>query len=140
MGKRNRSKKIAPDADAKGFGHNPFAAHFGTSPDAAEEATSSPEPAPDKASPGAATLDLNRQKNLRLRVERKGRGGKTVTLIQGFSMGQIASAEDALEDLVGQLKRALSCGATLEDDTIVLQGDQRDRAARWLEDQGAKVR
>lgn len=139
MGKRSKSKKIAPDADAKGFGHNPFAAHFGASPEPTNDAENTAE-APDEDAPDAATLDLNRQKNLHLRVERKGRGGKTVTLLGGFKTGAGAPTKDALEDLVGQLKRALGCGASLEDDTIVLQGDQRDRAASWLSAQGASLR
>ncbi|RDV36761.1 translation initiation factor [Bradymonadaceae bacterium TMQ3] len=139
MGKRKTSKKIAPDADARGFGHNPFAAHFGASPQPTDSPQNTAESSTE-ASSGTATLDLHQQKNLHLRVERKGRGGKTVTLLGGFKAGAGTPPKDALEDLVGQLKRALGCGAALEDDTIVLQGDQRERAASWLNARGATLR
>jgi translation initiation factor 1 len=35
-------------------------------------------------------------------------------------------------------KRALGCGGTLEDGALVLQGDQRTRVARWLEERGVR--
>ncbi|RAL23004.1 translation initiation factor [Lujinxingia litoralis] len=135
---RNASKKkIALDADTKGFGHNPFAAHFGqaSSPAAPPEETSTAPNPQHQPAPGA-TLNLARLKHLRLRIERKGRGGKTVTLLEGLG----SPGEDALEALLGQLKRALGCGAAIDGEAIALQGDQRERAARWLQEQGASVR
>jgi len=65
----------------------------------------------------------------RVRHERKGRGGKTVTLVEG-----IAALDDAgRKALARALGKALGCGASVEDDAVVLQGDQRERATEWLE-------
>jgi translation initiation factor 1 len=96
---------------------------------ASAEEPAAPEPtasAPDE-------VDLARQGRLSLQVQRKGRGGKTVTLLQGV---QAPSA--ALKQLVRDLGRALGTGARIEGDAIVIQGDARDRAHAWLTARGAQ--
>jgi translation initiation factor 1 len=62
---------------------------------------------------------------------RKGRGGKTVTIVSGVR-------EAARETLMRELKKALGCGATTEEASIVLQGDVGDRVKPWLEARGAR--
>jgi len=64
-----------------------------------------------------------------VRRTRKGRGGRTVTLVQGVTAGHDAVAR--------QLKKQLGAGARVEDGEVVVQGDQVERVARWLESQGA---
>lgn len=66
-----------------------------------------------------------------VRRERKGRGGKTVTVVSGL-------AADALEKTAKRMRKSLGCGSSVEGETIVLQGDQTDRAAAWLEGEGIK--
>ena len=63
--------------------------------------------------------------------ERKGRGGKTVTLVRGLAMPTAA-----LADLARDMRHALGTGGTLEDETVVLNGDQSQRAADWLRQRG----
>jgi translation initiation factor 1 len=67
-----------------------------------------------------------------VRHERKGRAGRTVTLVQG-----VALKTEALEEFARDMKKALGCGATLEDGDIVLQGDIVDRVVAYLEKKGA---
>jgi translation initiation factor 1 len=62
---------------------------------------------------------------------RKGRGGKTVTMVTG-----VRSA--ARENVCRDLKKALGCGATIEDDAVVVLGDVADRVRAWLEAHGAR--
>lgn len=64
---------------------------------------------------------------------RKGRGGRTVTVIAGLRGG-----DAVLDGLCRELKRALGCGASVEGETIVVSGDLIDRVKKWLEDAGAK--
>ena len=64
---------------------------------------------------------------------RKGRGGRTVTVVSGLRGG--ASVLDAH---CRDLKKALGCGASVEGETIVVSGDLIDRVKKWLEDAGAK--
>ena len=68
-----------------------------------------------------------------LRKESKGRGGKTVTLLSGSHL----SPEDA-EKLAKTLRKALGCGSRIEESTVILQGDLRDRGKLWLLSHGAK--
>lgn len=88
------------------------------------------EPAPARPSTAPSSDLLSRRRRLSAQVERKGRGGKTVTLLRGFQPG------DDLDPLCGELKRHLGCGATVEPGVVVLQGDQRDRLRAWLAGRG----
>jgi translation initiation factor 1 len=51
---------------------------------------------------------------------------------------KLGLSPDALAEWADALKRALGCGGGVERDALVLQGDQRDRAARWLEERGVR--
>ncbi|MBI3184539.1 MAG: translation initiation factor [Myxococcales bacterium] len=55
-----------------------------------------------------------------VRLERKGRGGKEVTVVEGLGL-----SDAELSEWLGALKRALGTGGTLEDGALVLQGDHR---------------
>jgi translation initiation factor 1 len=68
-----------------------------------------------------------------VRMERKGRGGKEATVVEklGLPPARLAEWADAL-------KRSLGTGGGVEEDTIVVQGDQRERVARWLEGRGVR--
>ena len=62
------------------------------------------------------------QQKLRLRVEKNGRGGKTVTVISGF----IGPQAD-MESLARTLKTFCGCGGSAKDGEIIIQGDFRDK-------------
>ncbi len=68
-----------------------------------------------------------------VRYQRKGRGGKEVTLVDKL---ELAPAD--LESWCRDLKRALGCGGAIEGDVIVLAGDQRERLPRLLEGRGVR--
>jgi translation initiation factor 1 len=63
----------------------------------------------------------------RLRIEKKGRGGKTVTVV--FSLPNNAAF---LKDLSQHLKRSCGVGGTATDDGVELQGDVRERVRELL--------
>jgi translation initiation factor 1 len=71
----------------------------------------------------------------RLRMEKKGRGGKMVTVIDG-----LPNNAAFLEDLCQQLKRACGTGGTVADKTIELQGDLRPRVRDCLTGKGFVVK
>ena len=62
-----------------------------------------------------------------LRTEKKGRGGKTVTVVAG-----LPNNETWLRQLCQELKRACRTGGSVKEDTIELQGDLRDRVREYL--------
>lgn len=70
-----------------------------------------------------------------MRVERKGRGGKTVTVLDGFSIGG-----EAMAILAKELRKAMGCGSSVEGSSLILQGDNRDRIASWLGTRGVRVK
>ncbi|MGD1942631.1 MAG: translation initiation factor [Leptolyngbyaceae cyanobacterium] len=73
---------------------------------------------------GVADLPPQKQ-SLKVIVSRKGRGGKTVTLISGFQ-----HKPETLKALAKKLKAQCGTGGTAKDDTIEIQGDH---AATLLE-------
>lgn len=68
-----------------------------------------------------------------VRMERAGRGGRTVTVVAKLDLGP-----PALAAWLSDLKRALGCGGVVEGDALVLQGDARERVAAWLAARGVK--
>ena len=78
----------------------------------------------------AETLPKNQQK-LRVSMEKKGRGGKTVTLVKGF-----IGKEDNLKDLGKLLKTKCGVGGSVKEDEIIIQGDFKQRITELLKTEG----
>jgi translation initiation factor 1 len=76
---------------------------------------------------------LPAQQKLKIRLETKHRGGKTVSLIEGF----IGTVND-LEDLGKKLKNFCGTGGSAKDNEIIVQGDQREKILQWLLKNGYK--
>ena len=71
----------------------------------------------------------------KLRMEKKGRGGKTVTVVDG-----LPNNADFLNALCSELKRACGTGGAVDEGTIELQGDLRDRVRECLAGKGFVVK
>jgi translation initiation factor 1 len=71
----------------------------------------------------------------KLRMEKKGRGGKTVTVVFG-----LPNNAAFLKDLSQELKRACGTGGTATGDGVELQGDLRDRVRECLAAKGFLVK
>jgi translation initiation factor 1 len=130
-GKRSQRTEAARDtASSETLRHNPFGALVargdlapGPAPEAASDPQSTHE-APPKTEP--APLDAR----IVVRRESKGRGGKTVVRISGLPSSR-------LEELAGRMKKALGCGALVEDADLLLLGSVQERARDWLIGEGA---
>lgn len=72
---------------------------------------------------------------VRVMRDRKGRGGKTVTVITG-----IPANSDAITTLAQQLKKLCGSGGTVKDGTIEIQGDHCDKVQAKLTEMGYKVK
>ena len=76
------------------------------------------------------TLPKNQQK-LRVSVEKKGRGGKTVTVVSGF-----VGTEDDLKDLGKFLKTTCGVGGSAKDNEVLIQGELKQRVIDLLKAEG----
>ena len=66
--------------------------------------------------------------------ERKGRGGKTVTVISNF----VGIGLPEKEALAKTIQKACGTGGTVKEGRIEIQGDKREEAARILAEAGFK--
>ena len=71
----------------------------------------------------------------RLRLEKSGRGGKTVTVVHG-----LPENGEFLKELSQELKRACGTGGTIVEGGVELQGDLRERARDVLVKRGYVVK
>lgn len=82
--------------------------------------------------PAAETLPPQRQK-LKIRLDTKQRGGKAVTLVEGFT-----GTDEDLQTLGKTLKNFCGTGGAAKDGEIIVQGDQREKVLQWLQKAGYK--
>jgi len=73
--------------------------------------------------------------DLRIWLDKKHRGGKTVSVVKGF----VGSADD-LKDLGKILKTKCGVGGSAKDGEIIIQGDHRDKMLKILTDLGYSVK
>lgn len=71
----------------------------------------------------------------KLRLEKKGRGGKSVTVVDGLPRNRAF-----VDALARELKQALGTGGTALDGVIEIQGDRRDRLRELLEAKHFRVK
>ena len=90
-------------------------------------------PAPPEPAPKAVSASAKGPARAVVRMERAGRGGKEVTVVEQLGLG----ATD-LERWLKELKAALGCGGVVEGDSLVLQGNHRERLAKVLTARGVK--
>ena len=83
---------------------------------------------------GVAEVAPNQQ-NLKVEASRKGRGGKTVTVISGFQ-----GKPEILEDLAKQLKAQCGTGGTVKENEIEIQGEHKQKIAEILKKMGYKAK
>jgi translation initiation factor 1 len=127
MSKRDRRGTPAPEEPARPF-HNPFgglAERFGISP--------APQPPPARPAASNPAEPAAAPARAVVRLERKGRGGKEVTVVEKLEL-----SPDALAALLRELKHSLGCGGAVEGGALALQGDLRERVKALLESRGVR--
>ena len=92
---------------------------YSTNPDFTYEYNETSEP---------ETLIPEKQ-NLRVVIDSKQRGGKTVTLVQGF-----IGKEDDLKELGKLLKNKCGVGGSIKDGEIIIQGALKDKVLAILKE------
>lgn len=108
--------------------HNPFGA-LGKLRDSLPE-----RPVPETpVAPAAAPVTPKGPARAVVRMERSGRGGKEVTVIEHLGIPPMER-----EKWLKALKSSLGCGGVVEEDRLVLQGDQRKRVPALLTARGVR--
>lgn len=86
---------------------------------------------PEEEPKSSATTLSPEKQYLKIWLDKKHRGGKAVTLIDGFE-----GSEEDLKDLGKKLKTFCGTGGSVKDGQIIVQGDNRDKIIIWLQKQG----
>ncbi|MCI1778447.1 MAG: translation initiation factor [Bacteroidales bacterium] len=73
----------------------------------------------------------SREQRLYVRMDRKGRAGKQVTVIEGFE-----GSEEDLKELGRLVKTKCGTGGTAKDGIIIIQGDLRSKITEMLKGMG----
>ena len=97
---------------------------YSTNPDYTPEIDESEE---EEISPDQMTLYVSRDK--------KSRGGKVATLVEGYE-----GSHDGLVELGKRLKQKCGVGGSAKDWEIIIQGDKREKVVALLKDEGFKVK
>lgn len=87
------------------------------------------------SAPAAPAIKNPAKQGVRIRRESKGRGGKTVSIVDGLPL---QGAE--LKALIKRLQAGLGTGGAIKDGALEIQGDHRDRLLQLLEKEGYKAK
>ena len=71
------------------------------------------------------------QQKLRVQIEKHNRGGKTATVIRGFS-----GTDNDLKELAKWLKSRCGVGGSAKDGEIIIQGELREKIIELLQKDG----
>jgi translation initiation factor 1 len=127
-----------PTDGGEALGQSPFAALSGSGMPAFAKAPMAPTPAAAGKStgPAAGSKEPAPPAKNRGRVdilrETGNRGGKTVTVVAGFT----GIGQPEKEQLAKKMRAACGCGGTVKEGRIEIQGDQRETVARILAEAG----
>jgi translation initiation factor 1 len=92
-----------------------------------------PDFAFQNAGPASSETLSPAKQRLRILLDTRHRGGKTVTAIIGF-----VGKEEDLEVLGKKLKQYCGTGGSVKDGQILIQGDQTVKVRAWLQKEGYK--
>ena len=106
---------------------------FSTDPDAGKQPESREPALP--ANPAAPLPTRQHNSPVRVQLDRKGRGGKSVSVITG-----VMSPPQGKKALLKLLKSKLGTGGAIKGDNLEIQGDRRDDIVAILNELGYQAK
>lgn len=97
-------------------------------------ALGNPDNAPDPIEEETNNDPMYSKQIVRVAIEKKGRGGKSVSIIKGMRFPKMAQ----LEQLAKDLKTKCGVGGSIKNGEIIIQGDNRDKIIDHLKKLGVK--
>lgn len=91
-------------------------------------------PVDDTPDPEPAPTPSAKKAKLHIAVEKKGRGGKTATIVYGFT-----GTDAELQALATTLRKRLGTGGSARGGEILLQGNRQEDVARALRELGFNI-
>lgn len=64
---------------------------------------------------------------IKIKLDKKHRGGKVVSLVNGFSL-----SKDEMDRIAKELKTLCGSGGSAKSDEIIIQGDHREKILQWF--------
>ncbi len=68
-------------------------------------------------------------------IEKKGRGGKTATIVEGFEI-----SDEEVDEIARTLRKRLGTGGSARGGEILIQGDRKADVVKLLKEMGFKVK
>lgn len=93
-----------------------------------------PDDTPDETPAQPASAAEKQKGKLVVQMERKGRAGKTATIISGFTLD-----DDDVSEVAASLKKKLGTGGSARGGEILIQGDRRTEVIAALKALGFKA-
>lgn len=124
-----RKRKEDLSTEASSSFHQPFAGLAGLKASLPEGRTAEAAPPVEQVSEADAAAPARAV----IRRSKKGRGGREVTEISHLGL-----SPDVLNAWSRELRTQLGCGGAVEEDVLILHGDQRDRVEAWLKARGVR--
>lgn len=82
------------------------------------------------------TTEKKKAVDLHVAVEKKGRNGKTATIVYGLS----PLSPDEIASLAQDLKKHLGTGGSFRGEEILIQGNMREKVVEFLNRKGYRVK
>src|SRR5262245_3509765 len=127
-----KSNDKVPTDGGQGLGQNPFGALSSAGLPSAPAGGAPPGGPSAAGTPRSTSAPAKNRGRVDIRRETGGRGGKTVTVVDGF----IGIGLPEKEALAKKMRAACGCGGTVKDGAIEIQGDQREKIAAILSEAG----
>lgn len=93
-----------------------------------------PDPEATPATDDSNDASKKQKGTLHVVIEKKGRGGKTATIIEGFEI-----SDDEVDDIARELRKRLGTGGSARGGEILIQGERKADVVKLLREMGFKA-